>query len=171
MDQTSDADREADADRGADADRPADATDNAPDSVADESDLRKVFLRDAAVFHGKLLLDGLRDVILFPASLVAALVDVIKRDEAPGRHFYDVVHFGKQTEQWIDLFEAVNRAPEPEKPRPTINGPSLDDLVGDLEKKLKSGYEKGEVSASARQTIEELIEAVKRAMRNSTDRG
>lgn len=136
-----------------------------------EQDLRKVFLRDAVVFHGKLLLDGLRDAILFPVALVTALVDLATRAEPPGRHFYDVVHFGKETEHWINLFEAVDRAPETDRPRPNIGGPSLDEFIGDLEKKLKAGHEKGELSASAKQAVEEIVEAAKKAINNASGRG
>jgi hypothetical protein len=135
-----------------------------------EEDPRRVFLRDATVFHGKLLLDGLRDVILFPVALVTAVIDLIRRDNPPGRHFYDVVHFGKQTEQWIDLFEAVNRAPETDRPRATIDGPSLDDLLNDLEGKLRSGEEKGEISASLMRAMEQLREAAKQAINDSQRR-
>jgi hypothetical protein len=136
-----------------------------------DNDPRRVFLRDAAVFHGKLLLDGLRDVILFPVALVTAVVDAVRRDEPPGRHFYDVVHFGKETERWINLFEAVDRAPETGQPRPHIEGPSLDEFVDDLERKFKAGHDKGEISAPAKQAIDQILEAAKKAFSNSKGNG
>jgi hypothetical protein len=132
--------------------------------------LSKVFLRDAAVFHGKLLLDGFRDVVLFPVALITVLVDVVRRDDPPGRRFYDVVHFGKQTERWIDLFEAADRAPETDRPRPEIDGPSLDEFIDDFGQKLKDGHEKGELSASAKRTVEQILEAAKKAMDRSAGR-
>ena len=73
-------------------------------SPSPEFNVRGRFLRDALVFQGKLALDGLRDLILLPVALAATGIDLIKRKEAPGGRFYDVVHFGKQTEQWINLF-------------------------------------------------------------------
>jgi hypothetical protein len=136
-------------------------------AAAPKKDQRKVFIRDAALFHGKLLLDGLRDFILFPAALIAALVDVVRRDDPPGRHFYDVVHFGQQTERWIDLFEVVDRAPETDMPRPTLEGPSLDNLVDEVEAKLRAGHEKGEISAAAKQAIDQILEAAKKAVNKS----
>ena len=133
-------------------------------------DLRRVFLRDAVVFQGKLLLDGLRDVILFPVALIATAVDFVKRDDPPGRHFYDVVHFGKETEQWIDLFEAVERAPETSRRRPNIKGPSLDDFIDDVEGKLKTGHERGELSAAAKRVVEQILETAKKAFDDSAGR-
>jgi len=136
-----------------------------------ESHSRKAFLRDAAVFHGKLFLDGLCDVILFPTALVAVAADLIRRDEPLGRHFYDVVHLGKQSEQWINLYEVADRLPAPDSPRRNIDAPNLDQMVDDLETKLKNVYDKGEISAAARQAIDQAMEATRRAIRNSTDRG
>jgi hypothetical protein len=132
---------------------------------------RNGFLRDAAVFHAKLLLDGLRDVVLFPVSLVTVLVDLVRRDDPPGHRFYDVLHFARETEQWIDLFEAADRAPETAVPRPNIEGPSLDDFIDDISQKLKDGHEKGELSASAKQTFEQILAAARKAMDRSTGRG
>ncbi|HMB72898.1 MAG TPA: hypothetical protein VKQ06_04955 [Gammaproteobacteria bacterium] len=136
---------------------------NAP-ATSHSRDPRNVFLRDAVVFHGKLMLDGLRDVILFPVALVAAIIDLIWRDDPAGHRFYDVVHFARQTEQWIDLFEAADRAPDTDRPRPHIEGPGLDQFIDDIETKLKAGHEKGELSASAKKAVEQMLEAAKKAM-------
>lgn len=138
-------------------------TTNAAETIQ-EQDPRKVFFRDAIVFHGKLLLDGLRDFLLFPVSIVMTLVDLIRRDDPPGHRFYDVLHFARETEQWIDLFEAADRAPDTDRPRPNIDAPSLDDFVDDIGQKLKDGHEKGELSASAKQTVERILEAAKKAI-------
>jgi hypothetical protein len=129
-----------------------------------ELDVRTKFLRDAVVFQGKLVVDGLLDVILFPVAAIAIGIDLIKRDEPPGRHFYDVVHFGRQTEQWINLFEAADRAPETDQPRPKIDAPSLDEFVNKFEQKLKAEHEKGDISASAKQAFEQMLDAVKKVM-------
>ena len=132
-----------------------------------ELDFRGQYLRDAVVFQGKLLVDGVRDFMLMPIALVATGVDLIKREVPPGRRFYDIVHFGKQTELWIDLFEAADRAPETDEPRPKIDAPSLDEIIDRFEQKLKAEYEKGDISASARQTIDEIVAAAKKAMKDS----
>lgn len=129
-----------------------------------DTDVRKEFLRDAVVFQGKLLVDGLRDLILFPATLLAAGVDYFTRAEPVGRHFYDVVLFGKHTERWIDLFAAADRAPPTDRARPEFDAPSLDELVSQLEKKLKAERESGEISAAAKRAIDRVLDAAKNAM-------
>lgn len=140
------------------------------DSAAPELDARQSFIRDAVVFQGKLIVDGLRDVVLWPVALVAAGIDLVKRDEIPGRRFYDVVHFGKQTEQWIDLFEAADRAPETDRPRPEIDAPSLDELANQLERKLRREHAEGDISASAKEAIERILEAAQNAINGAVRR-
>lgn len=143
----------------------SDANDN--DSTTNQ---RNGFLRDAVVFQGKLLFDGLRDLVLMPVALIATVADVISREEPHGRRFYDVVHFGKQTENWINLFGAAERAPETDTPRPTMDGPSLDDFVDEFEQKLRSEHEKGDLSASAKEAFERIAEAARNAAAHSRGR-
>lgn len=95
-------------------------------------DARKTLLRDAVVFQGKLLVDGLRDLILCPISIGAAVIDVMQRDDK--RRFYEVVHYGQRSERWINLFEAAARAEE--QPRPEIDLPTLDEFVNRFEERL-----------------------------------
>ncbi|MEM9384516.1 MAG: hypothetical protein AAGA68_05605 [Pseudomonadota bacterium] len=73
-------------------------------------------LRDAAAFQVKLVVDGLRDVLLSPLSLIAAIAGL-----ALGRHewFYDLLHLGRRTERWIDLFSAARRVGEAQSQAPS----------------------------------------------------
>ncbi len=97
---------------------------------------RRKFLRDAVVFQGKLLVDGFRDLFLMPVAAAAAVVDVIRPGEQPGRRFYDVMHYGKQSDRWIDLFAAADRVAE-ERPA-QVNVPSLDNIVDEAGNQLSA---------------------------------
>ncbi len=70
---------------------------------------RRQVLRDAAVFQLKVLLDALRDLVLSPLSLVAALVDVIRPGTEPPSLFYAVLRLGRRSEDYIDLWSAGRR--------------------------------------------------------------
>ena len=129
-----------------------------------ETNWRWQFARDVLVFQGKLLVDGLRDLTLSPISIFAALIDVFKGGDRPGRHFYDVVHFGRQTELWINLFEAADRAPETERPRPEIDLPSIDEFVNRFEDMIKEEYDRGDISASAKRVVDETVHAAERVL-------
>ncbi|MGD2128798.1 MAG: hypothetical protein PVJ33_05770 [Lysobacterales bacterium] len=65
---------------------------------------RTILLRDAAVFQLKLVADGLRDAILIPLSLVAALIGVLRGGEDCAREYHRVIKMGRRSERWINLF-------------------------------------------------------------------
>ena len=52
----------------------------------------------------KLMVDGLRDVILVPITLVAGLMGLIIGGDHPEKYFQKVLSFGRQSEIWINLF-------------------------------------------------------------------
>ena len=60
--------------------------------------------RDTAVLQIKLLVDGLRDAILIPVSLVAALIGLLRGGTGCDREFRRVIKLGRRSERWINLF-------------------------------------------------------------------
>jgi len=81
--------------------RPADAA-AAPNDQTHLSRLRT--LTDLVVFQFKLALDGLRDLLLSPVAIVAAIAGLIAGGDRPDRYFREVLRFGLKTERWINLF-------------------------------------------------------------------
>ena len=66
---------------------------------------RTTLARDIVVLQAKLLVDGLRDLILVPTSLILRIVSLVAyNDKQPGAEFYRLLHAGKQSEHWINLF-------------------------------------------------------------------
>ncbi len=122
---------------------------------------RWTLIRDALVFQGKLLVDGLRDFALLPVSLVAALLSLVRGGNRVGREFYDVVAFGKRTEKWINLFGAADRIPI--EGDGTDNPQTVDDFVEKLERKVVEQYETGGMTASAKHAIDRLLDSVQRS--------
>ena len=55
-------------------------------------------------FQVKLVVDGLRDLVLVPVSLIATLFGLVAGGSEPGRYFEQVLRFGRRTETWINLF-------------------------------------------------------------------
>ena len=60
--------------------------------------------RETAVLQLKLLVDGLRDAILIPVSLVAALIGLLRGGTDCDREFRRVIKLGRRSERWINLF-------------------------------------------------------------------
>jgi hypothetical protein len=116
-------------------------------------------IRDALVFQAKLFLDGLRDLLLVPVSLVALVVDLVTGGEHAGRNFYGVVLLGRRSESWIDLFAAGDRI-EARQDRPEADTPRIDDVFERLEQVLQTEQERGGVTASAKRSIDRLLDSI-----------
>ena len=104
-------------------------------------------------FQVKLLVDGLRDLIMSPVSLVAALIGLLVHPTQPGRLFGQVLDFGRKTEEWINLFDR-------EQPEPGI-----DELFSHLEQRLETQYRDGGVTRTAKQTVDASLNGLQRALR------
>jgi len=85
-----------------DPDTAQEASDPGADEDRDRTRLQLVL--DVLVFQFKLAADGLRDVLLSPLSLIAALMGLIAGGDDPYRYFRDLLRFGRRTEIWINLF-------------------------------------------------------------------
>ena len=117
-------------------------------------------LRDAAVLQLKLVMDGLRDLLLVPTSLVAAVLSLVtSRDGRPGPQFHDVLALGKRSEQWIDLFGAL--PPDHDGGAGPDDG-SLDDVVQRMEAFVVEEYRRGGVTKQAKERIDRAFAALNR---------
>ena len=115
-------------------------------------------VRDAAVLQVKLIVDALRDLLLVPASLVAALVSVDRTtDGKPGDEFYRLVSVGKQSERWINLFGALRNAPDHVVEEYQFGAADIDDIVSRVESFVVDEYQRGGVTKQARDRLNEAI--------------
>ena len=121
-------------------------------STPDNSAERWGFLRDLAVFQVKLLMDWIRDLLLSPISLIAALVGTILHKDEPGQYFYEVLRLGKQSERWINLFGARRSGIRVDR--------GADELFAKLEKIVVEQHARGGMTASAKTAIDKAFDAV-----------
>ena len=120
-------------------------------------------LRDVAVLQVKLLVDGFRDLILVPASLVAGFLSLISSGGGkPGPQFYRLLALGKQSESWINLFGAVGNSPEAMQQDRSFGDMDIDGLVGQVEKYVVDEYQRGGVTAHAKEQIDKALDAIQR---------
>ena len=59
---------------------------------------------DVLMFQVKLAMDGFRDIVLSPVSVIAAIVGLIVGGSRPNQYYRRVLNFGRRTEDWINLF-------------------------------------------------------------------
>lgn len=133
-----------------------------PETPSEHPD-RWTLIRDLFVLQAKLLVDGLRDLILVPASLVAGVWSLVSGENGrPGPQFYQLISLGKQSEKWIDLFKAYENAPDGVRREHELATGNMDELVGRLESFVKDEYERGGVTAQAKERIDKALDAIQR---------
>ncbi len=127
-------------------------------------------IRDVAVLQVKLVVDGLRDLILVPASLVAGIISVIRMHNGkPGDEFYTLVSVGKQSERWINLFGALKNAPPEVLEQVHFGEADIDDIVSRVESFVVDEYKRGGVTAQARDRIEKAMAAMQQRRKENTE--
>lgn len=122
--------------------------------------------RDIAVFQAKLIVDGLRDLVMVPASLVAGIISLSSgSDGQPGTQFYRLLGVGKHSERWINLFGALRNAPpDLEHPAPFPDA-DIDDIVGTLEAFVIDDQKRSGMTAQARERVEKVLSALQNKKR------
>jgi hypothetical protein len=119
-------------------------------------------VRDVGVLQVKLIVDGVRDLMLVPASLIVGVMSLVSSENGkPGPQFYQLLEWGKQTEQWIDLFGAVKNSPEKLVQTPSFSGQGMDDIVERFEAFIVDEYKSGGVTAQAKEHLDKILRAAR----------
>ncbi len=138
-------------------------TDNGPD--------RWVLVRDIAVLQVKLVVDGLRDLVLVPISLVAGMISLLRAGDPSGNEFYNLLRVGKKSERWINLFGAAEKVPELAEERIPFPEEDIDALVGRIESFVVDEYRKGGATKQAKERLDRALDSLhKLASRSRKDR-
>ena len=75
-----------------------------PDAPDNRQASRLHLMWDVLVFQFKLAADGLRDVLLSPLSILAAIMGLVAGGDDPYRYFRELLRLGRRSEIWINLF-------------------------------------------------------------------
>ena len=111
-------------------------------------------IRDVCVFQLKLAIDGLRDLVLGPVSIAAALVGLLGRRKGGDNIFYSVLRYGRSMESWINLFGAVDEAD-------ARAGDNIDDYLRPVENALATHSKKRGLTASAKAKADGVIDSLR----------
>ena len=115
-------------------------------------------IRDLIVFQFKLALDGLRDLLLSPISIITALYGLFFGGDKPGEYFYALLHWGHKTDRWISLFSASDDK-YPEKSDSTEKQDvTTDAIVTHIEQVMKNEYERGGLLSSTKHGVDGLLD-------------
>lgn len=109
----------------------------------------RILLRDLAIFQLKLFLDGLKDVVLAPVSIVAAGIDLVLPGKRQGHRFYAVMRLGERYDRWLSLFSAANRAEGNDDGLFGAERADPDSMLGKIESMLFDQMEGGQAKRAA----------------------
>ena len=122
------------------------------DAERDSNTQRWLLVRDATAFQLKLAIDGVRDLLLIPVSLVAALISLVTGGGRTST-FYEVVRLGQRTERWINLFGIVRDDHD-------HSDEGMDAFVQRLELLVLEQYRRGGITATAKDRIDQVLDRV-----------
>ncbi len=124
------------------------------DNPAPQPPGRWQLVRDVIVFQFKLALDGLRDLLLSPVSMVLGLVGILSDPHDPGKYFRRLMSFGRETDRWINLFNAHDDEE---------TNVSVDDVVRRAEDMLRAEHDKGGVVKTLKEGTDGVIDRFNRS--------
>ncbi len=112
------------------------ALEKKPQSSQEEHSRSEV-IRDTLVLQLKLIVDGIRDLLLMPLVIFATITGLLMHQKNPGRYLYRLLSYGKLSEKWIGLFDEAEK--DCMKPI-NIEQQSLDELLSKTQKAFESKY-------------------------------
>ncbi len=126
---------------------------------------RAEVFRDTLVLQLKLIVDGLRDLVLMPVCLVASLWGLVRHSKNPGRYLYRVLSYGKLSEKWIGLFDEAKKDPFPPL---TYDERKFDDLLDKTQQAFESKYIDPEKKANLVRKLDLALNEINGKLSTST---
>lgn len=102
---------------------------------------RDVTVRDFMIFQLKLVLDGLKDILLFNVSLGAVLLDLVAGGGKRPRLFYSVLRASERFDLWLNLNGAVEGLGDTDDGLFGASAAGSPTLLGRLEQMVRGGDE------------------------------
>ncbi len=130
-------------------------------AIAEPTRSRWPLIWAVGVFQLKLLVEGLKDIALFPLSMVAAGIDLLAGNSPERGLFATVLRAGRGFENWVNLFAAI----ETEQQRKS----SLDAHLDQVEQVLRDQAKREDLTARARTAVDDALKAIARAQQQQGD--
>jgi len=121
---------------------------------------RWTLIRDILVLQLKLVVDGLRDFILVPVSLIVGIASLLKGGDSSGSQFYELLRTGRRSERWINLFGAAERVYGPSIEEDRFPTEDIDVMVSRVESFVVDEYSKGGVTRQAKNQLDRALDSL-----------
>ena len=105
-----------------------------------------------------MFLDNVRDLVLMPVALGAALIDLVLKGDREGARFYRVLRWGWHSEKVIDVYSAIER--QPADTFEVGKDYTVDGVIARLENVVVREIEKGGTAASIKSAMDRAIDQI-----------
>ena len=100
---------------------------------------RPVTIRDFLIFQLRLVIDGLKDVVIFNVSIVAMVLDLVSGAGRRPRLFYSVLRYSERFDLWLNLHGATEGLDETDDGLFGTSSAASDTLLGRIEQMVRGG--------------------------------
>lgn len=94
---------------------------------------RGILVRDFLIFQLKLVLDGLKDAVIFPISIVVVVLELLFGGGSRGRLFYSMMRACEKFDGWLNLHGAARQAGVSREGLFAGSEPGDDTLIAEIE--------------------------------------
>jgi hypothetical protein len=127
---------------------------------------RWALIRDILVLQLKLVVDGLRDFILVPVSLLIGIISLFKGGDTSSSQFYELLRAGRRSERWINLFGAAERVYGPPIADEHFPADDIDEMVSRVELFVIDEYRGGGVTRQAKDQLDRALKSLHKLASN-----
>lgn len=96
-----------------------------------------VLIRDFLIFQFKTVLDGMKDAIVIPFSIIALVLDLMGSPSRRGRTFYALLGACESFDRWLNLHGAARGAAQGREGFFGGSEPGDGTMVGEIEEILR----------------------------------
>ncbi|NRA03235.1 MAG: hypothetical protein HRU00_11615 [Myxococcales bacterium] len=121
---------------------------------------RWLLIRETLAFQAKMLLEGTRDLLLVPLTLLAAALGLAVGGARPQRFLFDVMRTGRRFDRWLALFGPVEH--EFDSPRADPERQTADSYLQRFEQVLIEQHERGGITTQVKQKVDDLLDGLEK---------
>jgi len=127
---------------------------------------RRLFLRDVLVLQLKLMIGNLHNFVLIPATMLAAALDLVVKSGRHGSRFYRVLEWGREAEEAIGLYSALDHREEELKEIVSIEA-----VLSGVQDAIVREHEKGGTVSSMKVAVDRLLDQLRAKTADSSPVG
>ncbi len=138
-----------------------------PEVETESTHDRWAIIRDALVFQLKLVLEGIRDIVIGPLALLAALYDLMRGIPRSKAVLYRILERGYRYDLFLNLYDALDREGEPKHTKPLGRDKGVDRYVDRVTAAVQKNQDHSPLVAKTKKGVDRTLDWVQARTRSS----